>query len=306
MKTELHEMIENARQLSATTREAYLRDIDRFVAFAGEDPAYWTPQTARAFYDDLLSRVTPQSANVYMAGVIYAAMQRSKERFDPRLNFTAPLQLEANDPPKQREPLTDDQARAIIEACTKAPLPWNRRDTALIVVALETGMRLMSLRSMLWEKITTSEHGYPIASVLMKGKKKHRFDVPLSDTAMLALERWRSWYSRHRSTGAVFATLGRQIQPGNVLSDTAIQTIIDERASQARLRRSVHPHIFRHTFVKWRHTAGFRLEDIALVTGHSMPRAFGKIGGYLDMRDLGNKIRNATPPWLAKLIKEAT
>lgn len=319
-KSELHAIVERAQELADSTRERYLRDLDKFIDFASDNPHDWTPARTEDFYADLLTRMQPQSANRLMASIAYASTWRARQ--NPRAqDFCAAVRKARGNPRESYEQLNEEQAQKLLAACMIDPKnPFCLRDTALIVVELETGMRRMSIQSMQFEMIVMqSKYGYPIARVLAKGHGKHRQEVPLSDTALAAIAPWQAWLDL--SKGPVFRAIDRGVgNTGKIsykasktaLSATAIQKIIATRAEQAKIGH-VHPHMFRHTFVNWRLSAGLSPHEIAAVTGHKLTGSLGSMmtgatgglsamAGYVDMKEIGERARNSTPQWLQELF----
>jgi hypothetical protein len=86
-ESELHHVVENAPDLAASTKDRYLRDLNRWIDFAGADPSGWTKEQARAFYVSLSARMQPQSAARLFASVQYAAKRWSTALGRPGLNF---------------------------------------------------------------------------------------------------------------------------------------------------------------------------------------------------------------------------
>lgn len=310
-KSELHAIVEGGHDLAESTRNRYLRDLDAFIKFAGNDPAKWTPELAEGFYTHLLKRMKPQSANRHIAAIQYAADWRAKQKNIPSFVM---IRRAADDPPEERNALSHEQAQALIATCYGKDEPLAMRDLAMFVVEFETGMRVMSLRSMTWETIGVDEKlGYPITKVLAKGHGKNRQNVPLSDTALKALAPWRKWRN-DAGRGPVFVALDRYSKTPyrTPISDTAIQKAITARATQAKIGH-VHPHLFRHTFVTWRLNAGLSPHEVSVITGHKLggglgavtgfqQGSLGALGGYIDMRAVGEKVRNSTPQWLKDLF----
>jgi len=306
-KSELHEIVSRGHDLAQSTRERYLRDLDEWIEFAGSDPKNWTPRVAEDFYAKLLERMKPQSANRHIAALHYAAEWRAKQQGVP--NFVV-IRRASKDEPEARSALTEDQARRLLAPLvnTKRPDPLAMRDLAMFVVELETGMRRMSLQSMTWETIgVDAKLGYPVVNVITKGHKK-RQPIPISDTALKALEPWRGWRGEPKQ-GPVFVALGRDGKPARTpISATAIQKIVAARAEQASIGH-VHPHMFRNTFITWRLNAGLAPHEISVITGHKLS-GLGAISGfqlgamqhYIDMRAVGEKVRNSTPQWLKELF----
>lgn len=314
-KSELHEIVSRGHDLAPSTRERYLRDLDEWIEFAGADPKTWTPRMAEDFYGRLLERMKPQSANRFIAALHYAAEWRAKQQGIP--NFVM-IRRASKDEPEARSALTEDQAQDLLAPffvskplfVTKGkPDPLAMRDLAMFVVELETGMRRMSLQSMTWEMLGLDDKlGYPVAHVITKGHGKKRQPIPISDTALKALEPWRQWRGNPKQ-GPVFVALGRDGKTARTpISATAIQKIVAARAGQAGIGH-VHPHMFRNTFITWRLNAGLAPHEISVITGHKLSGLgamsgfqLGAMSHYIDMRLIGEKVRNSTPAWLKALF----
>lgn len=310
-KSELHEIVERGHDLAPSTRARYLRDLDEWIEFAGADPKNWTPRMAEDFYAKLLERMKPQSANRFIAALHYAAEWRAKQQTIP--NFVV-IRRAMRGEVEERSAMTQDQAQKLIAAVYGKSDPLSMRDLAMFVVELETGMRRMSLQSMTWETIGVDDKlQYPVARVITKGHGKLRQPIPLSDTALKALEPWRQWRGSPKQ-GPVFVALGRDGKAARTpISATAIQKIVATRAQQAGIGH-LHPHIFRHTFVTWRLNAGLMPHEVSVVTGHKLSGLgamsgfqmgsvqLGAMASYIDMHAVGEKVRNSTPAWLKALF----
>jgi len=309
--TILHQIVETSPELAKPTRAMYLRDLDTWIEFAGASPSNWTRYKAQEFYGSLLERMQPQSANRLMASLRYASSWLAKKENNPALNF-AVVQMAEGKGKHERRALDQEDALKLLATCT-TDSPKDMRDRALIVTGLETGMRRMSLIGMTIDTIKMSRDGYPIAPVPIKGGGDELFNVPLSDAVMIAIEPWRQWLKARKATkGPLFRSLLRRMDARGKLgyiigekplSESAIYQIVTLRAEQAGLE-NVHPHIFRHTFITWRMQGGAQPYQIAAITGHKMTNiaGMGVLGGYVDASRVGIEARQATPPWLSKLI----
>jgi integrase len=178
-----------------------------------------------------------------------------------------------------------------------------------MVFGLETGMRRSGLSGCRFENIG-KHHDYPYIKVPVKGAEGlQTWDVPLSETCMLALENWASWLG-HPTHGAIFCQLKRQVTAGHLvhqpdvgLSTNMIYKIIKQRGNEAGVK-DLFPHVFRHSFVSWRKLAQVSNEEIASITGHTPDIGWKAMSGYVDMAVVGKSARQTTPPWLAQLVSE--
>jgi integrase len=316
--SKLHEIVTNANDLAPTTRERYLRDLNQWITFAGVEPAGWTRHQATAFYKSLLTRMRPQSANRLMASVAYASRWWAHFLGNPLLDFARVQTARAKDKKPQRA-LDEDAVRRLVAACDQSIA--GVRDFALIVVGLETGMRRMSLTGMTIEDTLldtamlslTPRWPYPATFVPLKGRDPAW--VPLSDAAIMALGPWMRILATHDAIdGPLFrplmwrvsrTTTRRLLPVAKPLSKSAIAKIFDDHAKKAGLGH-VNPHLLRHTFVTERINQGLQPYDIAAITHHDITKALGALGGYMDVRAIGGRVRNATPPWLLELVRGRT
>lgn len=321
-KSVLHQILDRAG-FSPVTKGNYEHVIDRWIEFAGADPIGWTRDKAQEFYDQMIDGgLAVQSANVYIAslryvsrwyatksgGIDFAIVQRQRGK---KGNTRAALGEEPT--------ISADELRAMLETC-RGGSTLDLRDFALMVTAIETGMRRMSLRGMLLELTRVTKES-PASVVPIKGPGgEETFAVPLSDTAWIALTPWLAWLRGQKvKLGPVFRRLSarvvrdqRMFELGDdALSSTGINELIEARAAAAGIRH-INPHKFRHTFITWRTAAGLNPLQISAITGHkvSIVAVEGVSMRIGDMRtyfhaDI-NRIRNTTPAWLVELAKEIT
>lgn len=314
--TILHQIVATSPDLASSTRKKYLDDLDVWLSFAGADPNGWTRYRAQDFYQSLLLRMKPQSANRLFASIRYASKWWATSENNPALDF-AVIRIAPPARPKKFYPLDQIEATQLILTC-ESQTPLDRRDLALIVVGLETGMRRMSLAGMQLEAIG-KPNGYPAVAVPLKGHGTDLYPVPLSSTAMQALDNWRQWlWAQKVKTGPVLRRLTKRAEAtkrsvtiawdvgDDGISETMIHKVIVHRAELAGIQRHdrhIHPHLLRHTFMTWRDSAGVSLSRIAAITGHDAPE-LGAMGGYLDKVTLGAEARETTPAWLAELVDQ--
>lgn len=319
--TVLHQVILDYPDLVATTKTAYLRAVDRFVEYAGENPSNWTNRVTQSFYKTLLdSGLRAQSANAIIAGVAYASKWWSRGEGRPELNFgEIKLAQPGNFLPK--ESLEPDEAIKLLN--TTRPYAAGKvdaidiRDRAMIIVGLETGMRRMSMSTMLLENISTKP--YPNVEIRLKGKALELEAVPLTDVAYQALTEWiavlrKTPNGQNLKTGPVFRQLhwavlahganrGKrvlEIVPQKIptgLTGQAIYKIVQKRAADAGIR-PISPHLFRHSFVTWRVLQDMTPQLIASITHHTF--GVGALEGYMDKVKLGGQARQVSPPWLVE------
>jgi len=302
---------------SPTTQRSYARVLQAWYAFAGTDPAGWTQPTAQAFYDDLLARgVAPQSARTYVRSLRYVSRWYATQAGRPELDF-AVVQVrrksrsemtddENDDNP--RHALTRDQAVALIGACGDDL--YGIRDRTLLIVGLETGMRRMSLAGATFDNLSR-RGSYPTLKVPIKGTGGAvPFAVPLSSTAMRAIEDLCTRLRVSGKSGPIFPRLLRGIDAAgratiavdkSGIGADAIYKVITSRAERAGM--IVHPHLLRYTFITWRQLEELNPLQIASITGHKIP-GMGAVATYIDMAAIAEQARESTPAWFAQFVSK--
>lgn len=319
MKTVLHQILGRSG-FSPVTKRNYGHTIDRWIEFAGADPAGWTPDKAQEFYDQLVDGgLSVRTVNVYMDNLHYVSKWYAKKTGG--IDF-AIVQRQRGTKGKKRvektEILDEAEVTALLQTCRDKD-PFDLRDLAMIVMGLETGMRRMSLQGLEFEGLN-NRLGYPAADVPIKGAGgEERFNVPVSNVVQLALSPWLDWLSTQKiATGFVFRRLtktggwrgpGGKLVVGDSLTMTGINEIIEARARAAGIRH-VNPHLLRHTFITSRMLAGYTPMQIAAITGHQVNFVIvdgtavklGAMSAY--MHPEIEPIRNSTPAWLRMLIRE--
>lgn len=186
--------------------------------------------------------------------------------------------------------LTSEEADALIAACDKRA--WTgRRDHALIVLAVQTGLRISELAALTVGDITlgTGAHVHTVG----KGRKERR--TPLLPATVAVLRAWIA--ERHGAPGDPLfpASTGRP------LSRDAIERRITLHAGNAaRTRPSlrakhVTAHTLRHSCAMNLLQAGNDVAVIALWLGHEQVSTTS-IYLHADMTQKERAIARATPP----------
>ena len=159
--------------------------------------------------------------------------------------------------------LTDDEITALLAAPDTGR--WiGRRDHALLVVAVQTGLRVSELTGLCCRDVHLG-HGAHIRCV---GKGRKQRCTPLTGETVAVLRAWM--HERHgKPEDPLFATSG-----GRPLSRDAVAWLIDKYATAARQRcpsigtKTVTPHVLRHSTAMRLLHAGVDTSVIALWLGH--------------------------------------
>jgi site-specific recombinase XerD len=159
--------------------------------------------------------------------------------------------------------LTRAEVEALLEAvdCTS----WiGRRDYALLLVAMQTGLRLSELTGLCREDVTLGAG----AHIQCVGKGRKQRCTPIAKTTRRVLEAWMKepWPVASKF---LFPSLS-----GGRLSADAVQDLVNKHVAVARVhcpslvKKRVTPHVLRHTAAMELLQAGIDRAMIALWLGH--------------------------------------
>jgi integrase/recombinase XerD len=197
-------------------------------------------------------------------------------------------------PPKRFERkvvtfLTDDEVDALLGAPDQGSF-LGRRDHALLVVAVQTGLRVSELVSLTHADVVLGTG----AHLRCSGKGRKERVTPLTKTTVAVLKQWL----RERGGGPadpLFPTA-----QGGALSRYAVTLLVDRHAKVAArdcsslLNKKLSPHILRHTAAMRLLHAGVDTSVIALWLGHESPETT-QMYLHADLRLKERAIDRATP-----------
>lgn len=159
--------------------------------------------------------------------------------------------------PEQPVPvLTEDDLSALLAVC-KGNTFENRRDTALIRMLADTGMRAGELVGLALEDLN---HEHDVAVVMGKGRRRR--SVPYGAKTADALRRYLRARARHPQARLGAVWLGRK----GALSDSGLRQLLERRGNDAGVP-GLHPHLFRHSFAhQWLANGGQEV-DLMRIAG---------------------------------------
>lgn len=138
------------------------------------------------------------------------------------------------------EPLTDDQLRALLNACRGSELR-DKRDEAIIRLMFTTGMRAGEVVALQLEDLALTKD--PPHVVVRRGKGGKGRIVPLAPEVAIAIDRYRRMRRAHRLADDGALWLGDR---GKRFSYDALHKTLRSRADAAGVV-GFHPHLLRHT-----------------------------------------------------------
>jgi site-specific recombinase XerD len=234
-----HLRAENASERTIQTYAEAVSQLARFCADKGmpDDPTRLTREHVEAFIGHLLATRKPATAsNRHRALQVFFKwlVEEGELRESPMARMKPPRV------PEEPAPVLDaeDVAR-VLKACQGQGFE-ERRDTAIIRVLIDTGLRRSELAYLTTEDVDWTGNP-PLLRV--KGKGGRVRYVPFGRKASRDLDRYLRLRARHRLADDPALWVGR----GGPMTDSGIYQVVRDRAAQAGLE-GVHTHLFRHTF----------------------------------------------------------
>ncbi len=266
--TPLEDAVTTSRKLALKTKRLYEGRVRQYLTFCATNGYPWDQTLSlEAWRDTLLADArSPETVDVYMNAITFAS-RRAAQRFNtPDFASVAerPRKVEAEPTEGKLDALSVEECARLIAAC-EGPHPADRRDHAMVLLALHAAYRREELCDLEIERVT---HG--TTTVMVKGRRWHT--VRVGGQAWEALRGWISWLGRHEvKEGRVFRSVRQGIGPGSwhigaKLTGDGVYKALGARAKAAGIP-TFHPHRLRHTFVTRAREAGWPDWQIRQVTG---------------------------------------
>jgi site-specific recombinase XerD len=261
---------------SPNTIKAYREAVDqmaRFLAAKGMPTAVVNirREHVEAFITDQLERLRPASAaNRYrsLQQFFRWLVDEGELRESPMARMHPPAVPEIP-PPVIRE----DQLDALIKATAGSRFD-ERRDKALILILLDTGIRLAEIAGLRIEDVEIPRA--PATTTLkVVGKGRRPRTVALGRDAASALQ----WYVKVRGSHPANREPWLWLGLKGRLGSTGIAQMLKRRASEAGIPPGLHPHLFRHTFAHMYLAGGGQEGDLMQLAGwrsRTMLSRYGK------------------------------
>ena len=158
-------------------------------------------------------------------------------------------------------------SRPEIDALLAAPdqHTWfGRRDHALILVAVQTGLRLSELTGLLRHDVTLGTG----AHVRCVGKGRKERCTPLAKTTVAVLKAWLHEPPKHRTEMLFPNAAGGRLSSDSVADLLAKHVTLARKSCPSLQKKHVTPHVLRHSMAMGLLQAGVDRAVIALWLGH--------------------------------------
>jgi site-specific recombinase XerD len=210
------------------------RRVEVFLEGRGKRLEEATQADLEDFLGDILRRRSANTAatRYKVMRVLYRWLEEEEELSNPMARMKPPII------PEQPVPIVpDDGLRRLLAACAGRGFEA-RRDTAIIMLLLDTGARRAELADL---QLAHVDLNLDVLLVLGKGRRERA--LPFGHKAGEALERYLRVRARHKHAELPWLWIGLRGR----LTAYGVVMMLRRRGRQAGLP-GLHPHQFRHTF----------------------------------------------------------
>jgi site-specific recombinase XerD len=165
--------------------------------------------------------------------------------------------------------LTPEQLKALLKTCQGTGFV-ERRDTAVLRLFIDTGMRLSELAGMALDDLDMT---LDVALVVGKGRRPR--SCPFGTKTGEALDRYLRVRARHPQADSPMLWLGEKNK--GPLTPSGINQIVKRRGRQAEID-GLHAHMFRHTFAHQWLQAGGTEGDLMRLAGWASSQMLQRYG----------------------------
>lgn len=165
--------------------------------------------------------------------------------------------------------LSDSQLTTLIKSAS-GPTFEARRDTAIIRLFIDTGMRLAEMAGLSVDAVDLDQD---VAMVMGKGRRGRA--CPFGAKTAQAMDRW---IRRERPRSAFASTTDALWLGGKgALTSSGVAQMLERRATRCNIGR-LHPHMFRHTFAHTWLAEGGNEGDLMRLAGWRSRDMLGRYG----------------------------
>lgn len=252
---------------AANTRAAYRRDVELFAEWLVPFVPVAEPSTVEkehvrgylaALHDAGATSRTVARRIASLRRYFTWAVREGMADSDPTVSVHTPVTKG-----RLPRPLDVDTVAALVSTEDESAPEWRRaRDRAVLEILYGSGLRVSEVCG-----LTLQSLGNNGSTVRVMGKGSKERIVPLSNQAVVAIERWsrvRPELVTGRAVAAMFLTAR-----GNAVTRRDVARLLDEAAGRVGLPGGTHPHALRHSFATHLMDNGADTRSIQELLGHS-------------------------------------
>ena len=185
--------------------------------------------------------------------------------------------------------ISDEDFKKLIKSMDKSYFS-EHRDYAMIMLMIDSGMRLGECSCLLMEDINLARHQIALRAEITKGRKDRM--VYFSAKTEQVIRRWIQYKDRYVETDYLFPVqngTGMHIQVGN------FETNFKKYLKRVGLDENITPHCLRNNFAKRCLMNGMDIFTLSRILGHSSVTVTEQ--AYLDLtdEDIGKRYQHYSP-----------
>jgi site-specific recombinase XerD len=262
-----HLRAENKAPSTIVTYGKAVAQLDAFLADAGMPRA--VAGIRREHVEAFLVSLQERGARPATVSQRYRSLQafwrwivdEGEVHESPMLKMRGPI-VPVEPPPVLRE----DDLRELLKACAGADFEA-RRDTAIIRLFLDTGMRRAELAGL---KVADVDLDQDVALVMGKGRRPRA--CPYGKRTAKALDQYDRVRRRRADADSEWLWLGKRGR----LGESGVEQVVKRRGRAAGL--AIHPHLFRHSFAHSMLADGMQEGDLMRLAGWRSRQMLGRYG----------------------------
>ena len=260
-------LAQNKSPMTVKTYTESVRLLNAFLVGEGmpQVVAALTREHVETFIADQLASRKPATANNRFRGLqqFFNWCREEGEVKESPMARMKPPKVPETPPPVLRE----DQLKRLIQTCEGRDFT-SRRDRAVIMVLVDTGMRRAELAGLTVEALDLDDN---LAVVVGKGSRPRA--CPFGRKTAQAIDRYLRIRGVHRDAHRPDLWLGH----GGPMTGNGINQMVARRAREAGLE-GVHLHLFRHSFAHQWLLSGGQETDLMRLAGWKSRQMVGRYG----------------------------
>jgi len=241
----------------------------------------------RAFLLAEEQRTSPASAAVHFRNlrVFFGWLASEEERSNPNpMNRIEGPKVAK----KAKSFFSNEELARLLRTCQGSSLA-DRRDTAIMRVLIDTGLRVSGLANLHYDSADEDHNDVFLAQRKLRIRLKGGDEtwVPIGRKAAAALDGYIRVRARHTQASSPWLWLGVQGHNTAHMTDSGIRDMVGRRGRQAGIQ-NVHPHRFRRSFAdKWLESGG-STDDLMHITGR---KTYDMVREYTEARGIARARR---------------
>ena len=264
----------------------YINDLQKrgkYTFYAKETPKHTYDPARRR---DFRKPISPVTINCYIRELRVFFNWLDRDYLLQKNPMKKIQQLKVNR--QAKDYLTDDQFRNLIDHLDKSYYP-EHRDFAMIMLMLDSGMRLGECSVLLVSDITLSGKRILLRSEITKGRKDRV--VFFSPKTERILRRWIQFKDRYVESDYLFPAK----YSGNPIQVSNFETNFKHYLLRAGINETITPHCLRNNFAKRCLMNGMDIYTLSKILGHSSVTVTEQ--AYLDLtdEDIGKRYQHYSP-----------